>query len=168
MATSKNNTNDRTRYVMRSFAFQRGGFSLLEVLAVVVILGLLAVAGAARLAPGVEGNLASGTDSFRILMALRQARSAAIATGDNHRVRMVSTGGAITGFQIERDGGSTTIVEGPYTFSQSISITQSGSDATFNFQGEAVVAPVITFSGPNRTDRITVVSATGWGLLEQF
>jgi len=140
----------------------------LELLAVVTILGLLAAIGAARLAPGIQGNVARGTDSFRTLMALRQARAAAISTGDDHRLRLLSTSGVITGFQIERLGGSTTIVEGPHAYSGETTILQTGSDATFNFQGEATVAPVLTFAGPNHTDRITVVAATGWGLLEEL
>ena len=144
------------------------GYSLLELLAVVTILGVLAAIGAARLAPGVQGNIARGTDSFRTLMALRQARAAAIATGDNHCLRMLSTSGTITGFQIERIGGTTSIIEGPYLFSGEVTILQTGSDATFNFQGEATAAPVLTFAGPSRTNRITVVTATGWGLLEEL
>ncbi|MEW4561729.1 prepilin-type N-terminal cleavage/methylation domain-containing protein [Bremerella sp. JC770] len=151
----------------RSHAFRHAGFSLLELLAVVTILGLLAAIGAARLAPGIQGNIARGTDSFRTLMALRQTRAAAIATGDEHRLRLLTTSGTITGFQIERLGGSTTIVEGPHAFSGETAILQTGSDATFNFQGEAIVAPVLTFAGTDRTDRITVVAATGWGLLEE-
>lgn len=152
----------------RSQVARHQGFSLLELLAVVTILGLLAAIGAARLAPGIQGNVARGTDSFRILMALRQARASAIATGDDHRLRMIATSGVITGFQIERLGGTTTIVEGPHNFSGETTILQTGSHATFNFQGEATVAPVLTFAGPDRTDRITVVTATGWGLLEEL
>lgn len=134
----------------------------------VVLLGILAAVGATRLSPGYSGNLASGTDAFRILAALRQARAAAIATGDDHRVRMLSSGGAITGFQIEQIGGATTVVDGPYRFSSDIAVTQTGGDATFDFQGGASVAPIITFAGPDRTERITVVAATGWGLLEEL
>ncbi|PQO25410.1 hypothetical protein C5Y96_24015 [Blastopirellula marina] len=160
--------NDRTCKQARSTVNRHQGYSLLELLAVVTILGLLAAIGATRLAPGIQGNVARGTDSFRTLMALRQARAAAIATGDDHRLRMISSSGTITGFQIERLGGSTTIVEGPHNFSDEATILQSGSHATFNFQGEATVAPVLTFAGPDRTDRITVVAATGWGLLEEL
>lgn len=134
----------------------------------VVLLGILAAVGAARLSPGLSGNLGSGTDAFRILAALRQARAAAIATGDDHRVRMITSGSAITGFQIEQIGGATTVVEGPYDFSTDVSVMQTGGDATFDFQGEATVAPIITFAGPDRTERITVVAATGWGLLEEL
>lgn len=160
--------NDRAARQARSLARRHQGYSLLELLAVVTILGLLAAIGATRLAPGIQGNVARGTDSFRTLMAMRQARAAAIATGDDHRLRMIATGGAITAFQIERLGGTTTIVEGPHNFSGETTILQTGSDATFNFQGEATVAPVLTFAGPDRTDRITVVAATGWGLLEEL
>lgn len=159
---------DRVSACSRSLASRHHGYSLLELLAVVTILGLLAAIGAARLAPGVQGNVARGTDSFRTLMALRQARAAAIATGDNHRLRMLSTSGTITGFQIERIGGTTSIIEGPHLFSGEATILQTGNDATFNFQGEATVAPVLTFAGPNHTNRITVVTATGWGLLEEL
>ncbi|MEW4455833.1 prepilin-type N-terminal cleavage/methylation domain-containing protein [Bremerella sp. JC817] len=168
MTIDTQTSNDRAQLVTRSFALRRHGYSLLEMLAVVTILGLLAAIGATRISPGLKGNLAAGSDSFQILMALRQARTAAIATGDNHRLRMLASSGTITGFQIERDGGSTTIVEGPHTLSSDTTITQVGGDATFNFQGEATVAPVITFAGPDRTERITVISATGWGLLQQF
>ncbi|WDI41225.1 prepilin-type N-terminal cleavage/methylation domain-containing protein [Bremerella sp. P1] len=160
--------NGRTGSKSRSLASRHQGFSLLELLAVVTILGLLAAIGATRLAPGIQGNVARGTDSFRTLMALRQARASAIATGDNHRLRMLSTSGAITGFQIERLGSSTTIVEGPHIYSGETIILQTGSDATFNFHGEATVSPVMTFAGPDRTNRITVVAATGWGLLEEL
>lgn len=159
---------DRAPFVPRSFPFPKQGFSLLELLAVVVLLGILAAVGAARLSPGIQGNLANGTDSFRILMALRQARASAISTGDNHRVRLLSTSGVISGFQVEHIGTVTTIVEGPYDFTPETSVTQTGGDATFDFQGLATVAPVLTFTGPDHTHRITVVAATGWGLLEEL
>lgn len=147
----------------------RRGLSLLELLAVLSILGILATIGVARLTPGVQGNLASGTESFRILMALRQARAAAIATGDDHLVRFVQVGPA-TSLQIERDtgGGAFQVVEGPYPLSPELSVAIAGGDPRYNFQGEAVVAPVITVVGPQRTQRITVVAATGWGLLEEL
>ncbi len=159
---------DRALSVPRSFAFQRCGFSLLELLAVVTLLGILAAVGAARLSPGIQGNLATGTNSFRTLMALRQARASAIATGDDHRLRMLSTSGVISGFQIERVGSTTTVVEGPYEFSSETTVVQTGGDATFDFQGLATVAPIVTFTGPDHTHRITVVAATGWGLLEEL
>lgn len=168
MIVTARDRSDRAPLVARSYALQRTGFSLLELLAVVTLLGILAAVGAARLSPGIEGNLASGTNSFRVLMAFRQARAAAIATGDDHRVRLLSSGGVISGFQIERLGTITTIVEGPYDFSADTTVVQTGGDATFDFQGLATVAPILTFVGPDRTHRITVVSATGWGLLEEL
>lgn len=147
----------------------RAGFSLLELIAVVAIVGLLAAAGAVRLTPGMQGNLSAGSDAFRVLFAMREARAAAISTGDPHTVRLLQTDGAIRGYQIEQDsGGGPLIVDGPFDLSADVTITTSGGDPTFNFLGEATVAPVLTFQGPNRTERITIVGPTGWGVLEEL
>lgn len=137
---------------------------------VVTLLGILAAIGAVKLSGGLAGNLSSGTDSTRMLFALRQARAAAINTRDDHIVTLISAGGLVTGFQIERvfADNTTQIVEGPYSFSDRIQVTATGGSPRFNFQGEATTAPVVTFQGDDRTDRITVVSATGWGLLEEL
>jgi len=147
----------------------RAGFNLLELMAVAALLGMLAVVSVARVTSGVSSNVASSSESFRVLAALRQARTLAIATGDDHLVRFNQAGGQVTSYQLERDfGGTTQIVDGPYSFSEDLTITVVGGNPTFNFQGEATVAPVITFAGDDRTERITVVTATGWGVLEQF
>ena len=148
---------------------RRAGFSLLELMSVVAILGLLAAAGSVRLTAGIQGNISAGSDAFRVLFAMRQARSAAISTGDPHVVRLLQSGGVLNAFQVERNsGGTPVVVEGPFPFSSHVTVTATGGDTTFNFLGEATIAPVLTFQGPHRAERITVIGPTGWSLLEEL
>jgi hypothetical protein len=135
----------------------------LELLAVLALLGIFAAVAAARLGPAPLKNFASHADARRLALDLLQARRRAIATGDNHYLEFTSSGGQTTGYTLYRrlSGGGTQAVDAPREFSHQETVTASHSQAEFNFEGAALAAYQVTFTGPDRAWRVTVVPATG-------
>jgi len=159
IAQAKPNGRQRARF----------GFTLLELVLVVAVLGMLAAISVARLSPGIASRLSSGSTAFQILGVLRQARSMAISSGDDHVVTFISADGAIRSVQIDRDEmGTLTTVDGPFDFDSGTTVTLAGGNPRFNFLGEAAVAPVISCTTSDHTERITIVSSTGWGVWEEL
>ena len=94
---------------------------------------------------------------------LIQARRRAIATGDNHYVEFTTSGGAATGYTLYQrvGGGGVQAVDEYRAFVQQETVNVSHSQAEFDFEGAALAAYQITFSGPDRTAQVTVVPVTG-------
>src|SRR5690348_16459018 len=78
------------------------GFSLLELLAVMTLLGVLAAVGVSRMDRGTLLNVGAQGDARRVALDLHQARRRAISTGDNHFVRFSLTSGKATSFTVFR------------------------------------------------------------------
>jgi Tfp pilus assembly protein FimT len=147
------------REARRAFA----GVTLLELIAVLVLLGVFTAVAMARFGVDPLKNFASQSDARRLASDLVQVRRRAISSGDNHYVELTSGGGAITGYSIYRRlvGGGTEIVDAPRTFVQQETVSATHSQLEFNFEGAALAAYQVTFTGPDRTAQVTVVPVTG-------
>jgi type II secretory pathway pseudopilin PulG len=137
--------------------------SLLELLVVLTLIGIFAAVATARLGPGPVQNFGAEADARRLALDLLQARRRAIATGDNHYVEFTASGGSVAGYTLYRrlSGGGVQPVDAHRTFSQQETVAASHGQAEFDFEGAALAAYQITFTGPNRTWRVTVIPATG-------
>ena len=80
----------------------RRGYSLLEVIAVLAVIGILAASAVVRLAPESISNFGAKTDARRLAVDLLQARRRAIATGDNHLLSLTYNGGSIVGYTVQK------------------------------------------------------------------
>src|SRR3954463_11531822 len=116
------------------------GMSLLEIMAVVTLMGIFAAVAIARLGPTIFGDIGSQTDARRVGLALLQAKRRAISTGNNHAVVFQNDASgklAYTVVSIDSSGG-TSLVDGPYSFSQNVTPSVSSGSMTFTFEGQAL------------------------------
>jgi len=143
--------------------YRRPAFSLLEMLAVLAILGLVAAAASGVVAGSATAEMGGETAARRLALDLLQARRRAIATGDNHLVVPAYSGSEITGYAVHRRTGpsSTAAVDDSVSFDSDLTVTISPAAPEFTFEGAALASSTITIAGPRRTWTITVMPAAG-------
>ena len=140
----------------------RQGFSLLELLAVVTLLGVLATAVVARVGQGTLGTIGSAGDARRLTLDLIQARRRAISTGDNHFVRLTSSGGSVVSFTIYQDTGSGDLaVDSTRIVPRGVTITSAQSDLEFNFEGQSLASYSVNVASTGRSWTVSTVAVTG-------
>jgi prepilin-type N-terminal cleavage/methylation domain-containing protein len=149
----------------RTFSAGRG-HTLLELLAVLVVLGALAAVAAGSLRPDLLGNFRSRSDASRLAADLIRVRRMAIASNRNHLVLFErDRRGNLVGYTVHRRraDGTPEPVEARHDFPRDVTVTVQppGSDPEFIPQGEALAGYVIRFQAPTRAWETTVYQATG-------
>jgi type II secretory pathway pseudopilin PulG len=140
----------------------RRAMTLLELAAVVFIIGLLGAMAATRYGSFAIADVDAQGFSQRLALDLSQARRRAIATGDNHLVRFTVVSGNVTQYAIyRRQGASTNLVDSVHPVPGNVTVTTSANDAEFTFTGEALASYTVTIQAPDRTWTVTVPQATG-------
>jgi len=146
------------------------GFSLIEVLFVVVILGILVACAIARFSRGsLFDRLNVYTIAHQIAADTRLARRLAITTGKQHRIRFVDTGGVsldLDIYYIEVNNSGTWIALGgfPKKIPAGVSVRSSQSadyDAVFNIDGSSDETQYFNCIAGNYQYRIHILQATG-------
>jgi type II secretory pathway pseudopilin PulG len=137
--------------------------TLLELIAVVTILGFFAIVTISRIGPGTLTNFGARADARRVAFDLLQARRRSISTGDNHYLAFAIAGGEATGYTLyQRSGAGDTAVDTPYLFPSSVIVTTSATNAEFTFEGTALAAYQIDLTGPDQTWQVNVVPVSGF------
>ncbi|MBX7168048.1 MAG: prepilin-type N-terminal cleavage/methylation domain-containing protein [Pirellulales bacterium] len=145
----------------RAFGCAPAGFSLLELMAVLTLIGLLATVSLSTL-PQRMGNLSTKVDARRIVLDLVHCRRAAIATGDNHVLVLNYSGKAVNGYTPSRRTAKGLVpVEQPRTFPGDVKAEFSGGEPEFTFEGSALASYEIVLTATSRVTVVTVVQATG-------
>ncbi len=141
----------------------RLGYTLLEVMTVVVLLGVLALAAAGRFRPESIGDLDGQVTAHRLAWDLRRARRAAIASGDNHALTFQNGGGTLTGYTLQRrlPDTSLTTIDSPLVFPKYVTVTTATASPEFTFEGEALASYTFSVTTPHKSWTITVAQATG-------
>jgi prepilin-type N-terminal cleavage/methylation domain-containing protein len=146
-------------------AGRRAGYSLLELIAVVAILGIMAAMTWATMTTGVLGNHGADVTARQLALDLQLARRQAIATGINHWLQLTASGGNITAYQIYRtNGGSSIAVDAVRTIPDHVTATLSPNGSTtpaFTFEGQAASSFAFTLAGASRTWQVSVTALTG-------
>lgn len=146
----------------RLIAKERSGLSLIEIAAVVMVMGILAAAGMARFGTSTLENLGAQTEARRIALTLQQARRRAIATGDTHYVQFSPSSGSATSYILMRAAsGGDIAVDESHAIDDNVTVTPSQANNEFSFDGTAMATYQITAAGPDRSWQISVVPATG-------
>jgi prepilin-type N-terminal cleavage/methylation domain-containing protein len=140
----------------------RRGVSLLELLVVVVLLGIFAATAAMRFGRTVLGEYGARGTARELSLALLTCQRAAIASGDDHYVEFLSTGGEIVQYRLMRDvGGTPVLVDGPKNLAPDVTVTSSHPTLRFDFEGSAAANYTVSVSGTDRAWSISVVPITG-------
>ncbi len=140
----------------------RRAFSLIELLAVLVILGLLAAAGFARYGSSTVQHLAGEGFARRLALDLIQARRRTIVSGDNHYLQLSPAAGNITSYTMyRRASGGDVVVEQTRTIPTGVTASASHATLEFDFDGASLAAYSASIVGPQRTWTVTTVMASG-------
>ena len=136
--------------------------TLIELLAVVTIIGIVSAVVIGRLGSPSIGNPGARATARRLALDLRHARVKAIAEGTNHYVGFDVSGSDWTGYSVYRVDSPTDVPAESYrALDRGITITGSGTRAEFNPAGEALAGYTFTVAGPTQNYSITVIAATG-------
>ena len=140
----------------------RRAFSLIELTAVLVIVGLLAAAGLTRWGWNTMQNLSGEGFARRLALDLVQARRRTIATGDNHYLQLSPSAANVTSYTMYRRAtGGDTVVEQTRTIPSGVTASSSHATLEFDFDGTSLASYSVAVVGPDRTWTITTVMATG-------
>lgn len=136
--------------------------SLLELVAVVSILGLLSLAAVTRFGHGAIQNTSAEGFTRKISLDLLQARRRTIATGDNHYLQLTTSGGNVTSYVLFRRAAiGDTVVDEVKTVPNGVTVTASHTTLEFDFEGSALAGYTISIAGPNRSWLVTVITLPG-------
>lgn len=139
----------------------RRGVSLLELLAVVVLVGIFSSAIVTRMSRDILGDSGARSEARRISLGLLGAQRAAIRTGLTHGITFEGPLSSVTSWtsvQIGADS-SRSIVEGPYAVPDDLSITVDRSEIWFDFEGNGTELSA-QVSGPHRTWELSIAPLT--------
>lgn len=143
---------------------QRRGVTLLELLAVVTIIGIIAAVGVARYGRSIFAEFGAGAVAREVSLDLLACHRAAIATGDDHFLRFVVSGGKAVSYRMMRDTGSGDVAVDAakvITDDVTVTITAPTNDLNFRFEGQADAAYQIDITGNSRSYRVSVVPVNG-------
>ena len=142
---------------------RRPGMSLLELLAVVTLMGILAVIGTTRFGRSVYANFGSQGEARTLSLSMLRAKRLSITTGDNHFIQFdAATPNAATQYSLmRRTGTGDTLVEGPSILNEDVTVVPSATEMDFNFEGEAAAPYQVDFTGNGRNWRLNVIPITG-------
>ena len=141
---------------------RRRGVTFLELLVVVTLMGIFVAIAAARYGKTAIGNVGANTDARRLALDMLHAKRRAISTGDNHFLRFTMSGSSADGYTLYRSGsGGDVAVDSYHAFPTNLAVTTTHSEPEFSFEGQALASYQVTLTGPHRTWKITVVTATG-------
>lgn len=136
--------------------------TLIEVLAVVLIVGIMSSVLIMRLGLPSVGNPGARAVARRLALDLRHARSLAIAQGVNHYLGFDAGGEMLTGYTIYREAGANDVaVESYRAFERGVTATSAATRAEFEPGGTALAGYSFIVAGPTQNYTVTVIAATG-------
>jgi len=153
-------TNDSALKARRPYG--RRAFNLLELLAALTIVGLLAAASITHFGFGTLENVEAEGFARKLALDLMQARRRTIATGDNHYLQLTIVASKVASYTMyRRAAGGDVVVDEPRTVPAGADVTTSHATLEFDFGGAALAAYSVVVTGPNRSWTVSTVMATG-------
>lgn len=140
----------------------RRGLSLVELLATVVILGIVASAGIALMRLESAGNHGAQTTANTLAMDLQYARRQAITTGDEHYLALNYTGSYITSYVVTRNGVGA--IDSVRTIPEDVQLTidpEAKQAPSFTFEGQATSSYDFNLQASGLKQQVSVIATTG-------
>lgn len=143
---------------------QRRGVTLLELLAVVTIIGIIAAVAATRVGRSIFAEFGAGAVAQELSLDLLTCQRSAIATGDDHFLRFTVSGGKAVSYRMMRATLSGDVpVDAVKTIADDVTVTITAptNDMNFRFEGQADWAYQLDVTGIGRSYRVSVVPVNG-------
>ena len=141
---------------------ERRAFNLLELVAIILLVGLAGVAAIGRFGSETLQNASSEGYARRLALDMSQARQRTVATGDNHYLLMTLSGGNVASYTVyRRDPGGDVIIEQTTDTPAGVTVVASHTTLEFDFDGAALAAYSVSIAGPNRSWSVTTTPLTG-------
>ena len=138
---------------MSTSSMQRRGVSLLELLAVVTLLGIFAAIATGRYGRSIFAEVGAQAEARKLSLALLGAKRSSISTGQNHYVEFNAA--QATSYRLMRRGGAGPVeVQGWEPISDDATISVSSTLMEFNWEGGALDAYTIDCVGVDRSYRL--------------
>lgn len=149
-------------------ATARRAVSLIELMAVVLVIGLLGTMAVTRYGTSVIGDVGAEGFARRLALDCLQARRRTISTGDNHLLRFTLNGGTAIQYALyRRQGASVTLVDDARSVPTGVTVTTGGTtDMEFTFTGETLAAYTISITAPDRSLTLIVPQLTGKAFIQ--
>ena len=143
----------------------RRAFSLMELLAVLAVVGLLSSMAFLRFGSTVYSSTSTAGFVRTLMLDLRQARARTISTGDDHLVLLSRDAGVVTSYTVYRDTGSGNVVmDRTVAVPDGAVVTTATDQWQFDFDGSlggGTGAATLVISDSHYSWTITVYRATG-------
>lgn len=139
---------------------ERRGVTLLELLAVVTLLGIFASITMMRFGRSIFADFGARGETRAISLALLEAQRGAIKTGDNHYVQFDATNAKSFSVLRVMDTGDR-LVDGPHALAADTVVTVSTTRMEFTFEGQALGDYNITLDGENWIWQLNVIQING-------
>ena len=136
--------------------------SLLELLAVIAIMGVLATAVTSRYGRSLIGNTGVRNEARRLSLGLLEAQRASIKSGLQHGVQLNGGTSNATSWSIIRieSDGTRSVIDGPLPFNEELRVTSDASEIFFDFEGNGTTEFNVSFVGPERSWALSVLPLT--------
>lgn len=141
---------------------RRQAVSLLELLAVMTLMGIFASVATMRLSRDVFGDTGARSEARRLSTGMLQAQRAAVRTGKPHVVVFHGSRHDVESWSIyqEENNGRRTLVDGPYEIRPEVEVSVDRQEIVFDFEGNGVPGAQVNLAGPHRRWRIQVMPLT--------
>jgi prepilin-type N-terminal cleavage/methylation domain-containing protein len=141
---------------------RRRAFSLLELIATVMIVGIVSAAVMLRYGSNTSTQLSAEGFTRRLVLDLRQAQRRTIATGNDHYLVFTSTSGAISSYAVWQDLATDVRVDDNVAVPSGITVTSDATTWNFGFDGNVTnTGSLITVSTAKHYWNVTLYRATG-------
>lgn len=142
--------------------FKRNGFSLIEVMAVTVVLAVAAIATQMLAPMNSVRSMEATTESRKLIAALRMARMTAIHRQVPVQVRFLGAIGRISGYVLEEQNGGSFVSLAPNeNLVMHATASSNAMSIVFAPNGTADRALQLTIGTGRQNHTITVASGTG-------
>ncbi len=141
---------------------QRSAMSLLELIAVVTLMGIISAGVAARYGRDILGDVGVRNGARKLSLGMLEAQRCAIRTGDKHGLQLYGSTGDVSSWAVFREypDGSREIIDGPFPVPEDYKLSAGSDQILFDFEGNGTNKFEASLDGPHRNWELRVFPLT--------